>query len=172
LILSAFSASPREALLKGLRMSRLLTDGDQPMNPDQPGFVLAGWIDTAPFEDLLQLSIERCGGGEALLSLPFLLKYAQGGGVLHGGAITTLADTAVAMAIKSLLPEGTVFATTELATRFLAPVRSGRVTALATIRGPEGRSFFGEATVRDECGTEVATFTATFRVARGQGFDA
>ncbi len=153
-------------------MSRLLTDGDLPMDPETPGFVLNGWIDTAPFEDLLQLSIERCAQGEALLSMPFLLKFAQGGGVLHGGAITTLADTAVAMAIKSLLPEGTVFATTELATRFLAPVRSGRISALATVRGPQERTLFGEATVRDEAGMEVARFTSTFRIARGQGFDA
>ena len=152
-------------------MSRLFLDGDLPMDPEAPGFILNGWIDTAPFEDLLQLSIERCEKGEALLSMPFLLKFAQGGGVLHGGAITTLADTAVAMAIKSLLPPGTVFATIELATRFLAPVRSGRISAHATVRGPEGRDFFGAATVRDEGGLEVARFTSTFRVARGQGFD-
>lgn len=150
-------------------MSRLLVDGDRPMDPAVPGFVLTGWIDTAPFEDLLGMTIERCNAGEALLSMPFLVKYAQGGGVLHGGALTALADTAVALAIKSLLPEGTVFATTELTTRFLAPVRHGRVSARAMVRGPEGRSFFGEARVCDADGQEVACFSCTFRVARGQG---
>ena len=86
-------------------------------------------------------------------------------------ALTTLADTAVAMAIKSLLPPGTRFATTELTTRFLAPVRCGRVTARAVVQGPQGRTFAGKAQVMDDHGTEVAIFTCTFRVARGQGYD-
>jgi acyl-CoA thioesterase len=153
-------------------MARWLVDGDSPRKEDEKQFELRGWVDTAPFEDLLAIDIEEAQQGRAVLSLPFKVKYAQGGGFLHGGALTTLADTAVAMAIKTLLPEGTVFATTELTTRFLAPVTAGRVTAVATVRGPEGRSFFGEATVTDEAGREVARFSSVFRVARGQGFDA
>lgn len=152
-------------------MAILLVDGDAPREADARQFELRGWVDTAPFEDLLAIDIEEAQRGRAVLSLPFKVKYAQGGGFLHGGALTTLADTAVAMAIKGLLPEGTVFATTELTTRFLAPVKEGRVTATATVTGPEGRSFHGEATVTDASGREVARFSSVFRVARGQGFD-
>jgi uncharacterized protein (TIGR00369 family) len=153
-------------------MARLLVPEMTPVNPDgTPQFALEGWVDTAPFEDLLGIVIESAGKGRARLSLPFVVRLAQGGGVLHGGALTTLADTAVAMAIKTLLPAGTRFATTELSTRFLAPLCSGRVTAEAIVNGPQGRTFHGEATVRDEEGREVARFTSVFRVARGQGFD-
>jgi len=152
-------------------MARLLVDGETPRKSGEAQFELRGWIDTAPFEDLLAIRIEEAERGRAVLSLPFVVKFAQGGGVLHGGALTTLADTAVAMAIKSLLPEGTVFATTELTTRFLAPVREGRVTATATVGAPEGRTFRGEAVVTDGEGREVARFSSVFRVARGQGFD-
>lgn len=152
-------------------VARLLVDGEEMRRTAERQFELDGWIDTAPFEDLVGLSIEKAEEGRAILSLTFMVKLAQGGGLLHGGALTTLADTAVALAIKSLLPEGTVFATTELCTRFLAPVRSGKVTAMAAARGPEGRTFRGEATVIDEEGREVAHFTSVFRVARGQGFD-
>jgi len=151
-------------------MSRLLVPPDTPVDPASPGFTMSAWVELAPFEELLGLTIESAVVGEAILSMPFVVKLAQGGGVLHGGALTTLADTAVAMAIKSLLPPGTVFATTDLSTRFLAPVRSGRVTAKATVHGPQGRTFHGEATVTDADGREVARFTSTFRVARGQGF--
>ena len=149
-------------------MSRLLADGDAPMHPEQPGFALTGWIDTAPFEDLLQLTIERGGGGEALLSMPFLRKYAQGGGVLHGGAITTLADTAVAMAIKSRLPEGTVFATTELTTRFLAPVRSGRVTGTARPIHIGARSHVWEIRIEDDKGRLACISRLTMAVVEGK----
>jgi len=152
-------------------MAKLLVDGDVPRNPNERQFELCGWIDTAPFEDLLAIAIEEAEQGRAVLSLPFKVRLAQGGGFLHGGVLTTLADTAVAMAIKTLLPAGTVFATTELTTRFLAPVKSGQVKATATVTGPDGRSFYGEATVTDASGREVARFSSVFRVARGQGFD-
>ncbi len=152
-------------------MSRLFVDGETLRDPEKTQFELEGWLDTAPFEQLLGLSIERAQGGEAVLSVPFTLKLAQGAGLMHGGALTALADTAVAMAIKSLLPEGTHFATTEIRLTFSAPVNQGRVTARARVRGPEGRTFYGEATLSDEQGREVASFCSVFRVARGQGFE-
>lgn len=152
-------------------MARLLVDGESPLEPGTDQFELAGWVDTAPFEDLLGMTIESAVKGEAVLSLPFVVRLAQGGGLLHGGALTALADTAVAMAIKSLLPPGTAFATIELTTRFLAPVRSGRVVARARVSPPSGRTFRGEARVEDATGREVAHFTSVFRVAKGQGFE-
>ncbi len=152
-------------------MAILLTDPTAPRLADRCQFQLAGWIDTAPFEDLLGMTIESCGGGEAVLSMPFEVRFAQGGGVLHGGALTALADTAVAIAIKTLLPPGTTFATTSLTPRFLGPVRQGRVRARAEVSGPQGRSFSGKAAVVDDAEVVVAEFRAEFRVARGQGFE-
>jgi acyl-CoA thioesterase len=151
-------------------MACLFVDGDTPRDPSEKQFELKGWIDTAPFEDLCGIVIEDAMEGRAVLSMPFVLKLAQGGGVAHGGALTTLADTAVAMAIKSFLPEGTIFATTELTTRFLAPVRQGLMRARASVSSPVGRTLHGEAIVTDEEGREVAAFTCVFRIARGQGY--
>lgn len=152
-------------------MARLLVDGEALRRPAERQFELEGWIDTAPFEDLCGISIETAQEGRAVLSMPFTVRLSQGGGVAHGGALTTLADTAVAMAIKSLLAEGTIFATTELTTRFLAPLREGKMTATARVAGPEGRTFRGEAVVADEEGREVVHFQCTFRIARGQGYE-
>lgn len=152
-------------------MALLLVDGNEPRRPEETQFRLEGWIAPAPFEELVGLTIEAAGDGEARLSMPFRVCLANGGGVMHGGALVTLADTAVAMAIKSILPPGTVFATTDLETRFLAPVQSGTVVALARVRGPEGRTFHGEAELYDQNGTVVARFHSVFRIARGQGFE-
>lgn len=151
-------------------MSRLLVDGELPVRAGETQFELQGWVDTAPFEDLVGLHIASSGAGEAVLTVPFTVKLANGGRVMHGGALTTLADTAVAMAIKSLLPAGTIFATTELQMAFLAPVAVGTVTARARVTGPQGRTFLGEAELSDEEGRLVARFSSVFRVARGQGF--
>ncbi len=152
-------------------MAKLLVDENTQRKAAETQFEMESWIDGAPFEDLLGMTIEQAAEGRAVLSLPFTVKLAQGGGLMHGGALTSLADTAVAMAIKTLLSEGARFATTELSMRFLSPVKGGRVTAEARVRGPEGRSFYGEAVLTDDKGVEVARFCSTFRVARGQGFE-
>ncbi len=143
--------------------SLLIGDGKLP-------FKLDGWIDTAPFEDLIGIELVQVGGGKAILSCQARVKLTQGGGVVHGGVLTTLADTAVAMAIKSLLPERTVFATTELQMQFLAPVRTGRIRATAEVCNSEERTYYGRATLYDDSDVEVALFTSVFRVARNQPF--
>jgi acyl-CoA thioesterase len=67
-------------------------------------FHMEGWISCAPFERLLRMQIVEAKNGRATLTMPFLLDFAQGAGLMHGGALVSLADTAVVMAIKSLLP--------------------------------------------------------------------
>jgi len=151
-------------------MAILLDSADASRDPGCEQFRLEGWVSTAPFEDLLQMHIESAYKGKAVLRMPFTVKHAMGAGLMHGGALTSLADTAVAMAIKSLLAPGTHFATIDLQGRFLAPVSAGEVRAEAFVSGPKGRDFTGEATLYDEDGREVYHFTSRFRVARGQGY--
>lgn len=147
-------------------MARLLVDGEQLKKPGTEQFTLNEWIETAPLEDLLDMHIESAAGGEAVLSMPFRVKLSNGGGVMHGGALTALADTAVAMAIKSLLPAGSRFATTHLHMEFLVPVHAGRVLAKARVTGPDGRRFHGHVDLFDQDGQRVACFGCEFRVAR------
>jgi acyl-CoA thioesterase len=129
-------------------------------------FELPGWIACAPFEEYLGMQIEEAAVGRAVLSMPFRVKLAQGKGLMHGGAVTALADTAVAMAIKSILPEGSHFATVEISLKFHAPVRSGTVRAIASIAERDERTIKGIAEVFDEHGVKTATFQSVFKVKR------
>jgi acyl-CoA thioesterase len=138
---------------------------ERPMTAGEPlPFELPAWIAPAPFEEYLEMRIEEAGEGRAVLSMPFKVKHAQGKGLMHGGAVTALADTAVAMAIKSLLPEDTHFATVELGLQFHAPIRSGTVRAVAAVTAREDRTIRGEAEVYSEDGVKAATFRSVFRV--------
>jgi uncharacterized protein (TIGR00369 family) len=130
-------------------------------------FSLPGWIACAPFEQYLGMEIESAAGGRATLAMTFRVKHAQGKGLMHGGAVTALADTAVAMAVKSLLPAGTHFVTTEFCLKFHAPLRGGRVRAEAHTSWLDERNLEGIAEVHAADGTKAATFTAKFRVKRG-----
>ena len=127
---------------------------------------LKKWIDCAPFEELLSMKIEEAKDGKAVLSMPFYYRYAQGAGLLHGGAIISLADTAVAMAIKSLLPEGSHFATIEVSAQFIKPVKKGVVKAVAEIYEKKERIFKGKAVVYDEENDEVLKFFSVFKLSR------
>jgi len=146
-------------------------DWEQQIDPAVPlPFELEQWVSLAPFEKTLGMSIESFGDGHAVLTMPFTVKLAQGKGLLHGGALTSLADTAAAMAIKTLLPEDTHFATVQMTTRFIAPVTGGIVTARASaVMDPEKeRTYRGEVKVMDDDGIVVAQFNSEFRLAKCQ----
>ncbi|MDG5469530.1 PaaI family thioesterase [Deltaproteobacteria bacterium IMCC39524] len=145
---------------------KLYSDPDEPRQSEVVQFELEEWIDSSPFERLLGVQILSAEEGQAHLSLPFTLKLSNGGGVMHGGALTSLADTAVAMAIKSLLPPGTVFATTDLSMQFIAPVLEGQVHAYASVRETGERSFNGECALLGEDDETYALLTTVFKVSR------
>jgi acyl-CoA thioesterase len=130
-------------------------------------FQMESWISCAPFERLLHIEIVAAADGRATLRMPFLVDFAQGAGLMHGGALVSLADTAVVMAIKSILPPQTHFVTTALEARFLRPVLQGIVTAEARVVSQEGRTLQGLATVYDEVGAPVFEFSSTFKIAKG-----
>ena len=128
-------------------------------------FQMEGWISCAPFERLLNITIVDAAEGRATLSMPFYIDYAQGGGLLHGGALVSLADTAVVMAIKSLIPPQSHFATIALEAKYLLPVSKGIVTAEAEVLKREGRILKGLAVIYDENQRAVMEFASTFKIA-------
>lgn len=145
---------------------KLYSDPDDPRQPEVVQFELEAWIDGSPFEKLLGVQILKAEEGQAHLSLPFTLKLSNGGGVMHGGAMASLADTAVAMAIKTLLPPGTAFATTGLSMKFVTPVLEGQVHAYARVRKTGARTFSGDCELLGEGGETYAHLTTVFKVAR------
>lgn len=129
-------------------------------------FKMEAWISCAPFERLLNMTIVEASEGMATLTMPFLMDLAQGGGLMHGGALVSLADTAVVMAIKSLVPPQTHFATIALESKFLHPVKKGIVTAKARVVDRKADTLRGQATVYDEGERPVMAFSSVFKIAR------
>jgi acyl-CoA thioesterase len=129
-------------------------------------FSMEGWMSASPFERLLNITVVEASAGQATLTMPFLIDYAQGAGLMHGGALVSLADTSVVMAIKSQIPAGSHFATIRLETKFLLPVKKGIVTARARVISRADRIIEGEATIYDDQDRAVLEFTSTFKIAR------
>lgn len=122
------------------------------------------WIECAPFERLLKMEIVNAADGRAILRMPFVSEFSQGAGLMHGGALVSLADTAMIMAIKSLVAPETHFNTTEIQCKFISPVRQGTVIAKAKVLKPMGSVLYGSATVFDDRERPVLDFTCVFRV--------
>jgi acyl-CoA thioesterase len=129
-------------------------------------FTMAGWISTAPFERLLNMTIVDAEDGHATLTMPFYEDYANGAGIMHGGALVSLADTAVVMAIKTLIEPESHFATISLATKFLHPVKKGVITAKAEVVSRVDRLIEGRAVIYDDEQRAVTEYLCTFKIAR------
>lgn len=78
------------------------------------------------------------------------------GPIVHGGAIATLADEALATVAFTLADEGQTTLTADLKIDFLRPARPGRLVARAKVRHRTKRLAFCEATVEQDGGEIVA----------------
>ncbi len=89
-------------------------------------------------------------------------------GLLHGGALITLADSACGIGAALSLPEGARgHATVELKANFLAPMREGRVRCDAQLVHGGRSTQVWDATLTDEqTGRPVAVFRCTQLVFR------
>ncbi|GAB6904503.1 Uncharacterized domain 1 [Desulfosarcina cetonica] len=129
-------------------------------------FSMPAWISCAPYEQLLGMEILKAEDGEAHLQMPFRRSLAQGAGLMHGGALVSLADTAVVMAIKSIVAPGTHFATISLESRFLRPVKQGLIQAMARVSERRDAILKGQCEILDEGGLAVMSFGSVFKIAR------
>lgn len=101
------------------------------------------------------------------LQLEWRPELCTAGGVLHGGALMSLADTAGAVTAFLNLPDGATGTTTiESKTNLLAAVRGGTVTATSTPLHAGSSVVVVETEMRDADGRLVAKTTQTQAVLR------
>lgn len=86
-------------------------------------------LDLMPLATTLGIRLVETGPTAVRAVLDHRPELCTSGGILHGGTIMALADTAGAMCAFLNLPEGAGTSTIESKTNFLRAVRSGTVTA-------------------------------------------
>jgi uncharacterized protein (TIGR00369 family) len=96
---------------------------------------------SVPYAKVLGLELGEIRRGQATIHLTVRDELKQNQGVVHGGAVASLIDTAAAFAVVTELEAGERVTTTDLTIHYLRPVSSGRLSATARIvRG--GRRLF------------------------------
>jgi uncharacterized protein (TIGR00369 family) len=82
---------------------------------------------------LLGMEFVSATRGAATVALEVREELTRMGGIMHGGALASLIDTASAFATLSLLEAGSQTVTVDLTLHFLRPVSAGRVEAHARV---------------------------------------
>ena len=115
-----------------------------------------------PFAKLLGIELVAAGQGTATLCLPITDDLRQIHGVMHGGAIASLIDTATAFAIVPMMGPGEKFSTVDLMVNYLRPLTRGTATAQARVLRFGGRLITVAADVIDNDGDLSATALSTY----------
>ena len=114
-----------------------------------------------PYARLLGIEFVSAERGAATFGLDLRDELTRMEGIMHGGAIASLLDTAAAFAVHTLLEPGQRTLTVDLTVHYLRPVLGGRIEARARILRAGHRLIIitVEVVARDEL---IAMATTTY----------
>ncbi len=119
-------------------------------------------LQDVPFARLVGIELDEVNAGVAILGLDVRKDLKQNNGVVHGGAIASLIDTAAAFAVISVLPPEERATTADLTISYLRPVTQGRSRCTARVMRAGRRLIVVSAEVADEAGNLTATALTTY----------
>jgi acyl-CoA thioesterase len=122
-------------------------------------------IPPGPFARLVGLACQEMGGGAARFSLAIRPDHLNPHGVVHGGVLSTLVDTAMGAALTSRLEPGERCTTLELKINYVAPAADGTLRCEARVVERTRRVAVLEARVHDAAGRLLALATGSFYIA-------
>lgn len=120
-------------------------------------------LSMSPYGDLLGIVIEEFADGKAVCSVEIKDHHLNNGGRVHGGLLTSLADTSAGVAVRSVRPDGKLSATTDLSISFIRPPIGKSLIAHAEVIHAGKRLFRTEISVFSE-DKLVARTNATFMI--------
>lgn len=122
-----------------------------------------GDAEPPPLYQTLGIAVTAAMAGSVTLTLTPSDRHRSPLGLVGGGVIATILDTAAAWACDTLLPEGQVTTTIDIKVNFLRPVRvaDAALTAVADVIHPGSRIMVAKATLSHADGRPAAIATAT-----------
>ncbi len=119
-------------------------------------------LDHVPFAKLLGIEVDSVEPGHAVLSMKLRDDLMRNNGIAHGGAIATLIDSAMAIAIMAQLEENERTVTVDLTIHYLRPLSEGTARASARIVRAGRRVITVSAELFDDGGKLAATAISTY----------
>lgn len=119
-------------------------------------------LDAVPFAKLIGIQLEEVVEGRSVLTMAVRDELKQNHGVVHGGAIASLIDSAMAFAIIPLLAEKERTTTVDLTIHYLRPLTEGVAKSTARVVRAGRRVVVVSAEVVDHRERLVATAVSTY----------
>ena len=121
-------------------------------------------IAASPFHTWAGVEVVAAAPGSVTVAMDVDEHHVNLQGLVHGGMLAILADTACGLAIRSAIEPGRLHVTTDLDVHFLSPAGPGRLFGRGTAV-KIGRSLaFAEASIEDEEGKLLAKAQGRFSV--------
>jgi len=119
-------------------------------------------FEEVPFARFLGIELGELKRGQATLHLDIRDELRRNNGFTHGGVVASLADTAAAFAILTLLEPDQTTTTIDLTIHYLRPLKSGRASAQARVLRAGRRVQVISVEVLDESKALAATALTSF----------
>jgi uncharacterized protein (TIGR00369 family) len=117
-----------------------------------------------PFYKHLGITLTRVSWGDAEIRLRVTRSLTQSAGFAHGGVSAALIDSAIGLALCTMLEPEELITTVELNVNFIAPAGLGTLKGRGRIIHKGKRIAVGDAEVRDDQGRLVSKGTATYMI--------
>ncbi len=117
------------------------------------------------FNKHIGVRVEQSGAGSSRCLLPVQPCHDNSVGVVHGGALFTLADTSMGAALHSTLERGEFCATIEIKMTYFKAVREGTVVC-ETVTLHRGKSVASMESTLSVEGVLVAKASGSFAILR------
>lgn len=117
-----------------------------------------------PFYHHLGIELKKLERGRAEISLKVGTHLTQQAGIAHGGVTGAMVDSAVGLALCTLLKPHTLITTIELNVNYISPAKPGLLTASGRILKKGVRIAVGEAEVKDSHQALIAKGLVTYMI--------
>lgn len=126
-------------------------------------------VERSEFHRWAGLELVSIGHGAAEVRLELQPHHFNPQGLLHGGMIGTLADTAIGLALRSRMRPGLTHRTAQLNVHFLQKSEGGTIVCRGRSLHVGRRMGYGEADVLDSREMLLARATGTFIILPAPG---
>ena len=141
------------------------------MQKVNPAYVeaLKGMVKNSPYPSHMQMTLDQIEFDSAEVVIKLAKCHLQPYGIVHGGVVATIIDTATFWAAFLRLPEESGLVNVDLKLNYLQSVIDGNLTARGTCIRPGLSICYSEASVYDENDSLIAHGTSTLMVLSEKG---
>jgi uncharacterized protein (TIGR00369 family) len=121
-------------------------------------------LQASEFYRWVGIELVDAGSGEVEIAFEAGPQHVNLQGLVHGGMLATLADTAMGLAVRTVLDPGRRHVTVQISIEFLSPGRPGRIVAHGRAVKIGRQLGFAETDVVDARGRLLALARSTISV--------